>query len=306
MFVKATKAEVKSRIAITGPSGSGKTLTALLWARELAGPDGKIAVIDTERDSAKLYADRVEFSTLSISPPYHPDRLVGILKAAEEEHFDVVVSDSLSHFYNGAGGLLEIVDNAATRSGGGNNFAGWKEGTPIQQRMVDALLNFNGHIIGTMRSKTEYALERDDRGKMVPKKLGMASIQRDGIEYEFTVILEMDTDHNTIVGKTRCEELANKVFAPGKTLDAAKIFTNWLKSGDPFITDNDRNALDERIRGLNPQQRRLLKEGIANQGLPKLANLTDSRLAEYSALIDEVKSLQPEEAAPETTEEIPE
>jgi len=306
MFVKATKAEVKSRIAITGPSGSGKTLTALMWARELAGPDGKIAVIDTERDSAKLYADMVDFDTLSISPPYHPDRLVEILKAAESEGYAVVVSDSLSHFYNGAGGLLEIVDNAATRGGGGNNFAGWREGTPIQQRMVDALLNFNGHIVSTMRSKTEYALERDDRGKMVPKKLGMAAIQRDGIEYEFTIVLEMDTDHNTIVGKTRCDALANQVFGPGKTLEAAKIFAQWLKSGDPFITDTERNALDEKIRVLKPEQRRLLKEGVAAQGLPKLANLTDSRLAEYRALIDEVASLQPEEAAPETTEDIPE
>jgi len=293
LFTKATKAEAKARIAVTGPSGSGKTFSALAWATELAD-GGKIAVIDTERDSAKLYADRFDFDTLSMSAPYHPDRLVEVLKAAEAEGYAVVVIDSLTHFYNGAGGLLEIVDLAGSKAGG-NGFAGWKTGTPIQQRMVDTLLNFNGHIISTMRSKTEYTLEKGDNGRTAPRKVGMAPIQRDGIEYEFTLVVDMDVDHRTIIGKTRCEALADKVFAPNKGTEAAQIFNTWLKSGDPIITDTERDVLDGRIRTLTPAQRRSLAKAWGEAGLPKVNSLTQARLSEAQELVASCSTLEEEE-----------
>jgi hypothetical protein len=301
LFTKASKAEAKARIAITGPSGSGKTYSALAWATELAN-GGKIAVLDTERDSAKLYADRFEFDTLSMAAPYHPDRLVEVLKAAEAEGYACVVIDSLTHFYNGQGGLLEIVDLAGAKAGG-NGFAGWKTATPIQQRMVDTLLAFNGHIISTMRSKTEYTLEKDERGRTAPRKVGMAPIQRDGIEYEFTLVLEMDTDHRTIIGKTRCEELADKVFAPNKGTEAARVFSTWLSSGDPIITDTERDALDGKIRSLTPAQRRVLAKSWGENGLPKVTNLTQARLAEAESLVSETSKIADEG---DTAEVVPE
>jgi hypothetical protein len=294
LFTKATKAEAKARVAVTGPSGSGKTYSALSWATELA-KGGKIAVIDTERDSAKLYADRFDFDTLSMGAPYHPDRLVEVLRSAEEEGYAVVVIDSLTHFYNGAGGLLEIVDLAGAKANG-NGFAGWKTATPIQQKMVDTLLAFNGHIISTMRSKTEYTLEKDDRGRTTPRKIGMAPIQRDGIEYEFTLVLEMDTDHRTIIGKTRCEALADKVFPSNRGVEAAQIFSNWLSSGDPIITDTERDALDGRIRALTPSQRRVLAKSWGEAGLPKVNSLTQARLSEAVALVTNCATLKEEES----------
>ena len=303
LFTKATKAEAKARIAVTGPSGSGKTFSALAWATELAGADGKIAVIDTERDSAKLYADRFNFDTLSLGAPYHPDRLVEILKVAEQEGYAVVVIDSLTHFYNGAGGLLEIVDLAGAAAKG-NGFAGWKVGTPIQQKMVDAILNFNGHIISTMRAKTEYTLEKDERtGRTAPKKVGMAPQQRDGIEYEFTLVVEMDTEHRTIIGKTRCEALADRVFPANKGTEAAQIFGTWLKSGDPIITDTERDALDGKIRSLTPAQRRILASDWGNAGLPKVNNLTQNRLAEAEALVANCASVADEAPSEEVVPE---
>ena len=301
LFTKATKAEAKARIAVTGPSGSGKTYSALAWATELA-KGGKIAVIDTERDSAKLYADKFEFDTLSMSAPYHPDRLVEVLKVAEAEGYAVVVIDSLTHFYNGAGGLLEIVDLAGAKANG-NGFAGWKTATPIQQKMVDTLLAFNGHIISTMRSKTEYTLEKDDRGRTTPRKVGMAPIQRDGIEYEFTLVLEMDTDHRTIIGKTRCEALADKVFPANRGVEAAQVFGNWLSSGDPIITETERDALDGRIRVLTPAQRRVLAKAWGDAGLPKVNSLTQARLSEAEALVAQCATV--EEEAP-TVDVVPE
>jgi energy-coupling factor transporter ATP-binding protein EcfA2 len=302
LFTKATKAQAKARIAVTGPSGSGKTYSALAWATVLAD-GGKIAVIDTERDSAKLYADRFEFDTLSMGAPYHPDRLVEVLKVAEQEGYAVVVIDSLTHFYNGSGGLLELVDLAATKSGG-NGFAGWKTGTPIQQRMVDTILNFNGHIISTMRSKTEYTLEKDERtGRTAPKKVGLAPQQRDGIEYEFTLVVEMDTDHRTIIGKTRCEALADKVFPSSKGEEAAQIFATWLKSGDPLVSDTERDALDGRIRSLTPAQRRVLASKWGEANLPKVASLTQNRLAEAESLVASCASVESETP---TDEVVPE
>jgi hypothetical protein len=283
LFVKATKAEAKARIAVTGPSGSGKTFSSLQWATTLA-EGGKIAVIDTERDSAKLYADRFDFDALSMAAPYHPDRLVEALKVAEEEGYACVVIDSLTHFWNGQGGILEIVDQAGAASKG-NNFSGWKVATPIQQRMVDAILAFNGHIITTMRSKTEYSLEKNEYGKLTPKKVGMAPQQRDGIEYEYTLVLEMDTEHRTIVGKTRCETLADQVFAAGKGTTAAEIFLNWLKAGDPIITATERDILDGLISSLSPSTRNTLKKAWGDMGLPKVANLTKARYNEATALV---------------------
>lgn len=288
LFVKATKAEAKARIAITGPSGAGKTDTALQWATVLSD-GGKIAVIDTERDSAKLYADRYDFDTLSMSAPYHPNRVVDALADAEQAGYAVVIIDSLTHFWSGQGGILEIVDQAG-QVAKGNNFAGWKIATPIQQRMVDAILAFNGHVIVTMRSKTEYSLEKDERGRTVPKKVGMAPQQRDGLEYEFTLLLEMDIEHRTIVGKTRCDLLTDKVYAPGHSKEGAEVFMNWLRSGDPLINANEHDMLSGRIRSLNPSQKNALKTAFAEVQMPKIASLPKSRLAEANALIDQVES----------------
>jgi len=257
-------------------------------------------VIDTERDSAKLYADRFDFDTLSMSAPYHPDRLVEILKAAEEEGYAVVVIDSLTHFWNGQGGILEIVENAGAKVSG-NNFAGWKVATPIQQRMVDTILAFNGHIITSMRSKTEYSLEKGDNGRLSPKKIGLAPQQRDGIEYEYTLVLEMDTEHRTIIGKTRCEALADQVFAPNKAKDAVGTFKNWLKSGDPMISDTERDALDGRIRALSAEQRKALAKEWGANGLPKVNNLPKSRLDDALALVAEIAN----NAEPNLDEVVP-
>lgn len=299
LFKKATKAEAKARVAVTGPSGSGKTYSSLMWATVLA-EGGKIAVIDTERDSAKLYADRFEFDALSMAAPYHPDRLVEALKVAEEEGYACVIIDSLTHFWNGQGGILEIVDQAGAAAKG-NNFAGWKVATPIQQRMVDAILAFNGHILTTMRSKTEYSLEKNEYGKVAPKKVGLAPQQRDGIEYEYTLVVEMDTEHRTIIGKTRCELLADKVYGNGRGGEAAETFLGWLKSGDPIVNANERDTIDGHIRSMTPEARRNLKVAWGNAGLPKVASLPRSRYDEVLSLIANTT----DEAAEIGDEEIP-
>lgn len=301
LFTRATKAEAKARVALTGPSGSGKTYTALLWAEQLAN-GGDIAVIDTERSSAKLYADRFNFYTLSMTPPFHPLRLVEALQDAEEAGFAVVVIDSLSHFWAGSGGVLEIVDEAKSRFKG-NTHAAWQVGTPLQQKMVDAILAYNGHTLATMRAKTEWAMEQDERGRTTPTKIGLSPQQRDMIEYEFTLMLDIDVEHRASVSKTRCELLADRTFAASETVEAARLFQSWLGSGDPLIDRNARDRINQEIAALNPEARKQLTALWTAASLPKVALLSHDQALEAQGLIsvvgDTVGTHQPDTAGDE-------
>lgn len=288
LFTRATKSEAKARVAVTGPSGSGKTYTSLLWAEELAD-GGDIAVIDTERSSAKLYADRFNFFTLSMTPPFHPLRLVEALADAEEAGFAVVVIDSLSHFWAGSGGVLEIVDEAKSRFKG-NTHAAWQVGTPLQQKMVDSILAFNGHTIATMRAKTEWALNPDERGRITPTKIGLSPQQRDMIEYEFTLMLDVDVEHRASVSKTRCELLADRTFDADEAVEAARLFKSWLGSGDPLIDRNARDRINQEIAELDAGARRELTSLWTSASLPKVALLSNEQALEAQALIASVVS----------------
>jgi len=226
LFNKAVKEESKLRMAIAGPSGSGKTYTALAIASALA--NGKpIAVVDTEHGSASKYADLWGFDVANMHAPFHPDKFVVALREAEAAGYAVIILDSISHAWSGTGGVLDIVDEAAKRSKSGNTYMAWKEGTPVQNRMIDAIVQSGIHVIATMRSKTEYVLADTGNGKQSPRKVGMAPVQRDQFEYEFDVVLDMDIDNNAIVSKTRCPALTGRVFAkPGA--DVADILAGWL------------------------------------------------------------------------------
>lgn len=227
-FAPATKEQAKARIALAGPSGSGKTYTALRLGAVLGR---RHAVIDTERGSASKYADEFGFDTLRMTK-FDPRMLVDALAAAADAAYDVVTVDSMSHFWMGVEGMLELVDNSAKRSGGGNSFAGWKEARPIERRMIDALLAYDGHVIVTMRTKTEWVIEENDRGKKVPRKIGMRTEQRDGIEYEFDIVGDLDLENTLTVTKSRCRALAGQVInRPGQ--DMAETVLDWLSDGKP-------------------------------------------------------------------------
>lgn len=227
---KAVRTGQKARVALSGPSGSGKTWTALEAAQALADGQG-VLVIDTERGSASLYADEFDFDTIDWSPPYDPRELADVI-AENDQNYGCIVIDSLTHYWEGEGGTRDIVDAAASRARG-NSFAGWKEGTPAQNDMVASLLQARCHVIATMRSKTEYVLETDSRGKQVPKKVGMAPIQRAGIEYEFTVTADLDIEHTLLVDKTRCRALSGRMYKQGHTHEMAATLAEWLASAEP-------------------------------------------------------------------------
>jgi len=239
LFRRATRRQAKARIGLMGPSGSGKTKQALIWGRELlkiAGGDLPMALIDTERDSAPLYADEFEFDHMNFGQPFTAIRLKEAIQAAREEGYRVLIIDSLSHFWEGTGGVLDTVDAAASRSHG-NTFAGWREGTPMYRDMIEYLLTAPMHIIVTLRSEVETVLEEDERGRKTPVKKGMKARMRSGIEYELTVVSEIEAGtHNAQATKSRCPVIADILYRKDHIVEQASAFAAWLSQAAPEDT----------------------------------------------------------------------
>jgi ABC-type dipeptide/oligopeptide/nickel transport system ATPase component len=224
-FQRATKKQSRLRMGLIGPAGSGKTYTSLALATNLGN---RVAVVDTERGSASKYADEFTFDVTELYE-FNPQNYINAIHEAEAYGYDVLVIDSLSHAWTGKGGALELVEKAATRSQSKNTYFAWREVTPLHNALVDAILQSPMHIIVTMRTKTEYVIENVN-GKQVPKKVGLAPIQREGLEYEFDIVADLDVDNNFIVTKTRCKKLSGAVVnKAGK--DVANIIKEWLNDG---------------------------------------------------------------------------
>ena len=227
-FRKATKAQSKLRMTIDGPAGSGKTFTALTFAKTLAG-DGKVAVIDTERGSASKYADLFDFDTVELDS-FSPQNYIECIKAAEGAGYAVIVIDSLSHAWEGTGGVLDLHDQATVREPGRNSYTAWRSVTPMHNKLVDAMLQSRCHVIATMRSKMDYIQTEDANGKKRIEKVGMAPIQRSGMEYEFDVVADMDTAHNMVVSKSRIFAIADAVVNKPNG-EWFRQVVNWLGDG---------------------------------------------------------------------------
>lgn len=225
-FTKATKTQSRLRMAIDGPSGSGKTYTALVFGTALVN-GGKLAVIDTERGSASKYADMFEFDVLELDR-YSPDNYIAGIQAAEDAGYTVLIIDSLSHAWEGKGGVLEMHDEATKRSRSQNSWAAWRDVTPAHRSLVDAILQSRCHVIATMRSKMAYIQTESHK----IKKVGMAPVQRQGMEYEFDIGASMDIDHNMVVSKSRCFAIADAVV-PKPTAEWFDVVTHWLTDGAP-------------------------------------------------------------------------
>ena len=225
-FQPATKAQAKLRAALTGPSGSGKTMSALRMA---TGIGGRIAVIDTERGSASKYADRFQFHTCQLADRTI-DGYIAALEAAAKAGYDVLVIDSLSHGWQE---LLQEVDRLAKARFGGNTWAAWSEGTPKQRRLIDALTDWPGHVIATMRSKTEWNQQTDEKtGRLRPVRIGLAPEQGKGIEYEFDLLVELSADHVATVIKDRTGKFQDQVIEkPDEAFGRA--LAEWLADGAP-------------------------------------------------------------------------
>jgi hypothetical protein len=231
-FHKAVKFGAKARVAFIGVSGSGKSYTMLTLAHALAGPKGRIACIDTEHGSLSKYAD---IFTFDVDEPasYTVDYLLEQLDYAERNGYAVFCVDSLSHFWMGKDGALEFVDNIKRRVR--DQFEGWKYFRPHERMMVDRFIASPCHILVTMRTKTDYEEQLGADGKKHRVKIGLAPVQRDGLEYEFDLVCSMDDENNLLVDKTRCsvysQEKLRVVAKPGAAY--FEPFIQWLAGAEP-------------------------------------------------------------------------
>lgn len=232
-FTPATRKRTLLRLALSGPSGSGKTYTGLRIGTILAASTPlRLAVVDTEHGSASKYADEFAFDVLPMSA-YDPRFYIEAIKAAAAtRQYSVLLIDSLSHAWGGTGGVLDKVDRHA-KANRGDSFGGWRETRPLQRDLIEAMVGAPMHVIVTMRSKQAYEIEKDERGKTKIRKLGLKPEQADGIEYEFDIAGELDTDHVLAITKSRAKAITDNLYPePGEEFAADLI--EWIQKGrDP-------------------------------------------------------------------------
>ena len=225
-FRKAQRKQAKLRLAITGPAGSGKTYSALQLA---FGLGGRIAMIDTENGSGDLYSHLGDYDIATMNQPYDPRKYLQGIHEAEKEGYDIIIIDSLSHAWNGQGGILEIQNKLAESKYRGNSYAAWRDVTPLQNMLVDALITSPCHIVATMRSKTDYVQSENERGRTEIRKVGLAPVQREGIDYEFGTVFDLSLNHLAMVSKDRTGIFDGNVFEVSQ--DTGKVLRQWLETG---------------------------------------------------------------------------
>ncbi len=271
---RAQRSQARLRMAIAGVSGSGKTMSALRLAKGIVqmlldtgqlqgGFDGKICLIDSERKSAQLYAHVVPFDTIELEPPYSVDRYQEALTEVERAGYAVCIIDQISHAWAGPGGQLEWIDTL--KASAKNAISPWSKVTPVQQEFYDRMLRSPMHLVLTMRSKAEWVIDdvvvEGGRTKKVPRKIGLSPVQREGIEYEFTTMLDIELEsHMATASKDRTGLFADRTMKIDE--DVGRRVAEWLmtgvkpaeplgapapKSNDPDQATADLKALTEKL-----------------------------------------------------------
>jgi hypothetical protein len=224
----AERRQAKIKMGLQAPSGAGKTYSALLLAYGLINDWSKIAVIDTENHSADLYAHLGNYQVLALEQPFSPERYIQAIEVCEKAGMEVIIIDSISHEWESTGGILDI--HGAMM---GNSFTNWAKVTPRHNGFVQKILQSGCHIIATIRSKQDYVLS-EKNGKMVPEKIGLKGVTREGLDYEFTIVLELDLKHQATATKDRTQLFMDKpsfVITP----DTGKMIKQWCQSGSETV-----------------------------------------------------------------------
>lgn len=295
---RAERRQARLRFAICAASNGGKTWSALEVAFGIAqelisrgvipGPlDGKVGIIDTERQSASLYAHLGPFDALELGPPYSVDRYIGAIQALERAGCAVIIIDSASHAWMGDGGVLRLLDAI-------DDDKRWRAfGTkvnPEQDRLVDAMLKSPAHIIATMRSRTKWVMQektnRAGHQVMSPKRVGMEPIQRPGIEYEFTTMVDLDTDtHKATVVKNRCPLFDNwepKILSR----EHGRALAAWLLEGAE-VPQEETASPQERATETAKQGIRLCEQAANIPDLQRAFQGTVDALRAFMGVVEE-------------------
>lgn len=306
MFHRAERKQAKVRIAFCAPSGAGKTYSSLLVAQGLGE---RIAMIETENGSGELYSDLCEYDVCRITKPFTPKKYITAIHEAERAGYDVIIIDSLTHAWAGQGGLLEEVDK---RKGRGNDFSAWRDITPQHNELVNAMLESSCHVIATMRTKTAYDMVKDQKtGKVKPIKVGLAPVQRDGLEYEFTIVFDIDVDrHMATASKDRTSLFDGQCFVPD--IEVGKAIKRWFLEGadvnkpisleevqKSFTAATSENALVAALKALSISREHPQAEEVSTLYKTRLAELKDATKAKPD------DSNPPSVECPQTGQRVP-
>lgn len=219
---QSERKKAKIKMALQGSAGSGKTFSSLLLAQGLTNGDfSKIAIIDTENGSADLYAHLGQYNVLTLSPPFTPENYIKAIDVCERAGMEVIIIDSISHCWD------YLLDYHASLAG--NSFTNWAKVTPLQKSFTDKILHCETHVIATMRTKQDYVLNQKD-GKFIPEKVGLKAVQKDGLDYEFTIVFDVDIKHFAVSSKDRTGLFMGKPEFIINSATGRKIL-EWCNSG---------------------------------------------------------------------------
>lgn len=255
-FKKAVRKQVKMRMSLASPTGFGKTYSALLIAFGMTNDWGKIAVIDTENESASLYAHLGEYNTVPLKPPFTTQQYIDAIKLCEDNGMEVIIIDSITHVWKGEGGLLEYQTSL------GGRYQDWAKATPLYQKWLNAILQSTCHIITTNRKKQAYNMIQEGNRTKV-EKAGMEDEIRDGYDYEMTIAFEVVNDkHMVRAAKDRTGLFADKpefVITP----ETGVAIKDWCEQGvDPMKEVNE--AVSKLSQCDTVEELTLLKETLSN------------------------------------------
>jgi len=234
---KATRTKAKIRLGLSAVSGGGKTYSALLIAYGICKDWDKIAIIDTENNSADLYSDLGDYNVLELSAPYSPERYIAAIKDCENAGMEVIIIDSITHEWDGKGGCLQIQEQL------GGKYQDWAKVTPRHQAFLDSILQSKCHIITTVRRKQDYEMSKSGDGKLKVEKAGLKEITREGFEYELTLNLELDVRHNATASKDRTGLFIDKpAFIP--SIQTGEMIADWCNTGEERV-DEVKDAIEK-------------------------------------------------------------
>lgn len=239
---QSERRKAKIKMALQGSAGSGKTYSSLLLAQGLTNGDfSKVAIIDTENGSADLYAHLGNYNVLTLTPPFTPDNYIKAIDVCEKAGIEVIIIDSISHCWDY---LLDYHSSLA-----GNSFTNWAKIKPLEKAFMDKILQCDAHVIATMRTKQDYVLNQKD-GKFVPEKVGLKAVQRDGIDFEFTLVFDIDIKHFAVSSKDRTGLFMGKPEFTINPSTGRKIL-EWCNSGTNLQSAREKIKNTRNLEELN-------------------------------------------------------
>lgn len=232
---KAVREKVFTKLALMAPSGGGKTYSALRIATGMAnqmekttGKKGRILLGNTENGRGKYYADQFDYDIVDLEAPYNPELFVGLIDYAVAEKYDILIIDSTSPEWEGRGGCLELQQQA------GGKYQDWSKVTPRHDKFIQAIASSPIHIIATMRGKDQYEVEKDEKGRVSIKKLGVGAKQREGFEYEFTCTFTIDLATNLATSQKDNTHIFENDINFFLSEEHGEKLIKWANSGESY------------------------------------------------------------------------